>query len=465
MYVTSLPTVEPALPDIDRRLQKRYHLLVAEHCGPAQATAPGPRLLPAVTTTWAATQAAWRFYHNPTLNPKLLAQPLRDAAAQLVPALCHDYVLAVHDWSDLDFRSHTSKKDRMVLGQQEEIGYELHSCLLLDDGSGSPLAPVYQAVKSAQGLTSSRQVHTKPWPEDRTNLDALVGTMNYVRRLRLGRPAVHIIDAEADSVYHLRAWDKAGQLFLVRADGLRLVQHRGRVQLLSAVLTQLRQDQAFTFSRAVRYHGRKAQQFMAETAVVLHRPAKLERKEDGGKRRIVKGRPLPLRLVVSEVRDETGRVLAVWLLLTNVPARIAAGTIALWYYWRWQIECYFKLLKAAGLQVEHWQQETAAALTKRLLVASMACVLVWQVSRAPGAAGAALRDLLVRLSGRVLKRGQAWTLPALLAGTWVLLASVRVLEQYTPEELRTLVQGIPLGELPKEMSRAKKRTKGQGPSP
>lgn len=447
-------------------MQKRYHTLVAEHCGQAQATAPGPRLLPALTTALAATQAAWRFYHNPNINPKLLAQPLRDAAAHLVPTHCLDWVLAVHDWSDLDYRSHTSKKDRMVLGQKEEIGYELHSCLLLSDVSGDPLAPLYQALKSANGLTSSAHVHTNPWPAQRTNLDAVVGTMNYVRRLPLGRAVVPIIDAEADSIFHLRAWHQADHRFVVRVKGSRRVQHQGQVRSLNEVVTQLRREQAFTFSRAVFYHGRKAQQFVAETAVVWHRAAKLERKEDGGKRRIVKGKPLPLRLVVSEVRDDQGQVLAVWLLVTNVPAAVAAAVIALWYYWRWRTESYYKLLKAAGQQVEHWQQETAEALSKRLLVASMACVLTGQVALQPGEEGETLRDLLVRLSGRVLKRGQKWTLPALLAGVWVLLASLRVLEPYPEERLRELAQGIPLGGVLRRSAQASNdRQATHGPSP
>jgi hypothetical protein len=447
-------------------LQKRYHTLVAEHCGQGRSTAPGPRLLPALSTSLAATQAAWRFYHNYNLNPKLLAQPLRDAAADLVPTHCHDWVLAVHDWSDLDFRTHTSKHDRMVLGQKEEIGYELHSCLLLSDRGGEPLAPVYQAIKSERGLTSSRQVHTNPWPASRTNLDALSGTMSYVRRLKLGRPAVHIIDAEADSIFHFRAWHKAGHHFVVRVKGKRHVRHQGQVRSLNEAVTQLRKEQAFTFSRAVCYHGRTAQQFVAQTAVVLHRAAKLERKEDGGKRRLIKGRPLPLRLVVSEVRDDQGQVLAVWLLLTNVPVAVPSATIVLWYYWRWRTEGYYKLLKAAGQQVEHWQQETVEALCKRLLVASMACVLTWQVALQPGVEGEMLRELLVRLSGRVLKRGQQWTLPALLAGVWVLLASLRILEHYSVERLRQLAQGIPLGEVLKRSAQGSNdHPETHGPSP
>ena len=56
--------------------------------------------------------------------------------------------------------------------------------------------------------------------------------------------------------------------------------------------------------------------------------------------------------------------------------------MALWYYWRWRIESYFKLLKSAGQQVEAWQQGTAEAIAKRLVVASMACVVVWRLARA-----------------------------------------------------------------------------------
>ncbi|MCX7066381.1 MAG: transposase [Methylococcales bacterium] len=61
-------------------------------------------------------------------------------------------------------------------------------------------------------------------------------------------------------------------------------------------------------------------------------------------------------------------------MITNVPA-VEASEIALWYYWRWKIERFFKRLKSAGQNLESWQQETGLAIAKRLLVVSMACVL------------------------------------------------------------------------------------------
>jgi hypothetical protein len=156
----------------------------------------------------------------------------------------------------------------------------------------------------------------------------------------------------------------------------------------------------------------------------------------------VPGRPITLRLVVSEVRDAAGQVLARWLLLTNVPVTVAAATVALWYYWRWRIESYFKLLKGAGQQLEHWQQRTAAAIAKRLLVASMACVVVWRLARSEAPGAEQWRHLLVRLSGRQMGRGRTFTEPALLAGLWVLLAMLDVLDHYDLAELRRLAEFV-----------------------
>ena len=135
-------------------------------------------------------------------------------------------------------------------------------------------------------------------------------------------------------------------------------------------------------------------------------------------------------------------MLAQWLLMTNLPAEVSADEVALWYYWRWRIESYFKLLKGAGLHLEQWQQETAAATAKRLAVAGMACVLVWKVARSERPEGQTLREVLVRLSGRQVKRSEGFTEPALLAGLYVLLGALEVVEHHDPQELRRLLTEV-----------------------
>lgn len=143
------------------------------------------------------------------------------------------------------------------------------------------------------------------------------------------------------------------------------------------------------------------------------------------------------RYVVSRILSDDGEIIAEWLLMTNV-ATVEASDIALWYYWRWQIECFFKLLKKAGHDLESWQQETGLAIAKRLLVVSMACVVVWEIAAAKDKKSEDLRAFLIKLSGRQMKWEVSFTNPALLAGLWVFLSMQEVLNCYSSEELTAL---------------------------
>jgi hypothetical protein len=431
------------IPGVEKRLQDRYEQLVEEHAGHAHPVASGPRILPDESSTHAAAMAAWRFYLNPRTTFTRLAQPLLDAAADSATRHCQEFALVPLDWSKLDYKDHASKTDRTQIGNRDEIGYKLLSALLLSDQDGQPLAPLCAQLQTAEGLLSSRCNRPRPI---RSALDELAPLMAFVQQLPLGKRPVFLIDAEADSVDHYRKWDKRGYLFLVRADGeryARLDGPKGEELLFSDIAARLQHRAAFQQSREVQHDGRKLWQYVAEASVVLDRPACQDRLIDGKRRqRKIRGKALPLRLVVTELRDEQGQVVERWYLLTNASERVAAATIALWYFWRWRIESFFKLLKAAGQQLEHWQQENGRYILKRLLVASMACVLAWRlaVSQAPQAEEA--RRLVMGLSGRQVEHGKKYTLEGLLAGVWVLLAMVAVLEEMPASRLKEMARFV-----------------------
>jgi hypothetical protein len=113
------------------------------------------------------------------------------------------------------------------------------------------------------------------------------------------------------------------------------------------------------------------------------------------------------------------------------------------YYWRWRIESFFKLLKSHGQQLEQWQQETGLAIGRRLLVAAMACVVIWQLQADASPEAVELKNVLVRLSGRQTKRHRPHTAPALLAGLWILLSMLALLEDYPLSDLKRLAAQIP----------------------
>src|SRR5271157_2503112 len=81
------------LPDVEKRLQKRYHQLVEEHAGHAHPTASGPRLLPKGNTPQAGAMAAWRFFDNPRITLPCLAQPLLQAGCAAAGLHCSDFAL------------------------------------------------------------------------------------------------------------------------------------------------------------------------------------------------------------------------------------------------------------------------------------------------------------------------------------------------------------------------------------
>jgi hypothetical protein len=336
------------------------------------------------------------------------------------------------------YARHTGKRDRVALSSRRvPEGYELQTALLVSDRNGGPLAPVMMSLRAADGVHCSRQWMVRP---ALSPLDELAPAMAFAENQSFSRPLVHLIDAEADSVAHFREWAAAGWRFLVRGDD-RLVEYQGQERRCSAVQQELRDQGAFGQTRAVKYHGRPAQQWVAEIPIRLLRPGQRNRPQSGDRQRIP-GLPLSLRLIISEVRSPDGKLLATWYLLTNLTIDVDAATIALWYYWRWSIESFFKLLKSAGMQVEQWQQETAAAIARRLLVACMACVTVWQLAQSKHPQADPARRLLVRLSGRQMKRGTTFTIPALLAGMWTLLAMVEVLEHHSLEEIYTAAEHV-----------------------
>ncbi|HEY3320666.1 MAG TPA: transposase [Planctomycetota bacterium] len=424
---------------LSKKLRRRYGRLLAAHLSKADRLAAGLRALPSAAKPFAAAQAAWRFYDNEAVSLPVLAEPLIDAARLAVRQECRDYALVALDWSLLHFNHHPSKVDRVELAHRQDVGYKLLTALAISDVDGRPLAPVCLELEAADGLHTTRE---KEPQKTLSPLDGLTPVLAYVSGLKLGRPTVAIIDREADSIQHLRAWAADRQLFIVRANDSPRVRHDGRVQPLREVARQV----PLARTQEVRHKGVLATQFVGETHVVIERPARTHRVRDGQKQHHnIAGPPLALRLIVSEIRDAHGTVLARWLLLSNLPMDIPAESIALWYYWRWDIESYHKLLKQAGQHLESWQQDDAEQLARRLAVAAMAIVLVWRLAGDARPEAAEMRQILVSLSGRQIKRGRghpAFTKPALLAGLGILLPMLHLLEQYSPEELKRLARQV-----------------------
>jgi Transposase DDE domain len=419
-------------------LQDAYAILIKGFGKTGSSTSPGPGATVAGLKPASFAQKLWRFCVDPRVNESALIEPLQQAVRQEI-ARRPGVLLAVHDWSTLSFGNHHSKTDRATLTHAKDVGYDLASVLIVRGDDGSPVAPVLVSLTTADGVIDTRDSLARA---DLCHIDQVRPAMQDVHDLDFQTPVVHVIDREADSVNHWRQWSADGRLALVRGDE-RKVLCQGRETSLVATADRLGHEGAFSDAGEALYHGRRARLLVAEAAVVLHRPGK---RNQGDKKVEVPGPPSPLRLIVTEVRDEKGQVLARWLLLTNVPADLAeAATIARWYYFRWRIESLHKLLKSAGWQLEHWLQRSGDRLMIKLLLALGACVSVWALERQSDRESVGFQELLMQLSGRQTKRSRPITTSGLLAGLWVLQIALSVLALYSVDQLNAMMENhLPL---------------------
>ncbi len=387
----------------DKRLSSRWELMVRCHMRVASPLAAGVSGLPDgnLKTSFAATQATWRFLNNDRVTFGELVVPLQDFARTACTSISAPFVLLAHDWSKLSYPGHKSREDLAELSSSSDVGYDLACALAINPDDGLPIAPLEMHLKTAAGMLSTRGK-----VEVAGHTDQVMATMNASASWNLDKPIVHVIDREADSVGHYRDWTEAGHKFLVRGDDRRVLYQDKKVKL-SDVRRQLQDQGGFQSVGTVLHNNRPVDMEISEAEVTLYRPA---RKSVKKVRTDVPGVPLPVRLVLTRLIDDQKQVLAQWYLLSNVPTEWAdAKMLANCYYWRWKIETYFKLLKSNGTQIEDWQQETAEAIFRRILVASMAMVTVWHLMATNEPKTNEFKKLLMSLSGRQTKRSRPFT--------------------------------------------------------
>ena len=407
---------------------------------PLASLAPAIKdLASAQKSSFATTQAVWRFLNNDKISFSQLNQPIEHLACEQIKASPHQYALIVHDWSQLQYVKHHHKIQRLQRTHQYDSGYELQSSLLVDAASGLPIAPLAQTLSDASGCYSTFSQHSAG---RKSHLDSLTEQIKVIEQYPIEKTCVHIIDREGDSIAHLREMSSQGFKWLIRAKEGHRIEHQGKTCKVAEAAERVETQQV----QPIAYKGNRHMLHVGETAIRITRAAKPKRNDDSGQRVAPQpGSAIEARLIVAVVKDDQDKTVARWSLISNVPSEITTVEMTTWYYWRWTIECYFKLLKQAGHDIEAWLQTRPEAILRRLLISCMACVLTWRIQRSEDEHHQKIRVFLTRLSGRQQKRGRLESAPALLAGLSILLSTLQLLSEYSIDELNeiaTMALGI-----------------------
>jgi hypothetical protein len=163
--------------------------------------------------------------------------------------------------------------------------------------TGQPIAPLVQNLITSEGNHSS--LHEDVQPEVAAHLDELTTRLGQIKDLGFSKPLVHLIDREADSVLHLRAWQAQGHYWLTRSRENSRVEVAGRslsVKALAAEIPLVCQGQ-------ITLQGKSRLLWVGECDARLTRKAKP--KQALGKK--IAGDALPLRVIVSRVMSDEAK--------------------------------------------------------------------------------------------------------------------------------------------------------------
>lgn len=394
------------------------------------------------TPAMTQVQANWRFFKNPNVTIKELHDPIKEHLEKEIIAQCDKYVLALEDWSHLDYKKHSSKKELKSENRKDncmKIGYDYQGAIAASDRTGEPIGVLDHNLKTADNIYSTYDekidINLTHLEELRVRAKHMNETINTDKRI------IHIVDRESDSIAFMRGLDEDKQLFLLRGKNNSKVDYYDEKSKQTISIKQSELADKLPLGKEVKrvkYKKKKVTIFANECDITISRDATKWIINSDGKKKLhkTKGKTLKLRFIVERLVNDKNEVVAQWLLLSNLfDEEIDAKTLAQWYYYRWKIESYFKLLKSSGFNLEEWQQKEPLALFKRLLIISNACILVWKIANDNSDSAKTIRDFLISLSGKQIQRGVDFTHPALLSGLENYLSTLDLLRQFSVEDI------------------------------
>ncbi len=403
----------------------------------------GLKLLLNNSEPFSQVQASWRFLNNDKVSTEALFEPIFDTLKTEIDKQCSRFVLAMTDWSHVDYKHHSSKKELTSEKRKTGVkkGLDLQTTLAVSDATGEPIAPIAHNLRSDKKFYSTYDENIKLG----THLEELAHRAKWIQEnLQTDKQIVHIVDRESDSVAFMRDLIKIDELFLLR------VKNSSKVYYPKEEIDIKQGELADKLSlgkeiKSIKYKNKKVKIYVNECDIEIRRDATKFIVNEDGKKKLQKtaGETVKARFVVERLVDENQKVVAQWLLVTNILDKsVTKETLATWYYYRWKIESYFKLLKSSGFNMEEWQQREPIALFRRLLVVSYSCVLVWKIANDNSKNGKKIREFLVLLSGRLVERDKEFTHPALLAGLENYMQMLDLISMFSKDELLDMKQEL-----------------------
>jgi hypothetical protein len=300
---------------------------------------------------------------------------------ETVRAAAGRHVLAIHDTSELNFRTTASDHRGLgVIGKGIGRGLLLHPMIAVDADTGECLGLVGGSLWTRGETVAGRRQRKKQ--NRRRRLDQKesrrwIETPLAAKRVLAAAAMVTMIaDREADSYQLWALVPETNVHVLGRVYHDRKLTEGGTLTTAASSWPVLGTRRLTIRERKDRPEREAVLELRAGTVTIL-RPQ--EARDPSLPDKVM------LTLIeLSEPSPPTGAEPVTWRLLTTHPATeaVAAWQIVDWYKMRWIIEQFFRTLKKQGLQIEDSQLDTADRLLKLVAIAARAAIIVLQLTQA-----------------------------------------------------------------------------------
>ncbi len=338
---------------------------------------------------WAATKAAYRFFHNELISYKDITQSHVDATVER----CSEYpeILAIQDTTYLTYGHHKETTGLCALsknrGKHKEdiytLGLIMHSTLAVSF-DGLPLGLVDQKIYSRPEVSEEikeikKRTHNITIPIEEKDSYRWVESLQQTHAIFQNQTVkpITICDRESDifDFFHL-AKDLDAKI-LVRANHDRKINK-------SSPYSEITGEQLWAHMKKLQTRGSIVVEIPAQDdqpartaeCSVRFGPITFNPPRNHPKKKALSNLSL-YALYVSEIKCPKDISPIDWLLLTNISVDTLDQAIekVRWYCLRWRIEVFHKVLKS-GLKVEDCRLQTADRLIRYLSVMS---IVAWRI--------------------------------------------------------------------------------------
>lgn len=369
-----------------------------------------------ITNPAADAMSSYRFARNESISLEQLREiRLKNILKSTSP---DETLLIINDVSTIDYYKHNSKMDRRVVGDGKGAGYEyvcnlavslerecvigvVHDCLINEFGPDDTTIINYHADTIFDPLS-----RTEPERLECNHKHQYYCHFRHIQNNMPDRQLISVGDREFDDQYFFGQCISMKQNFVIRSNSLRNIQIKPAYWLPTTVYSSHYQGLPCSdgyvcvdMKKVVEYIPLRAYKSIPLDGKGRHTDAhsakqwadvsygfcqmRLYRQFKRNKTYFSPSDYVDLNIVVvKEQEPPSGRDPICWILFTSLPVTNDSDVskVLRIYELRWQIECFFKLIKS-GYGIEELRVDNAEKTAKHLILMSIAAVFILNIKQ------------------------------------------------------------------------------------